>query len=76
MEPIYLLDDSLQVEVFYSAEDSDLEDNICLRISESCPEEEKVFKHDESFLFLTRKQARTFAESLLTAAKYSEESSL
>jgi len=70
------LDDSLQVEVFFSLEDCDLEDNICLKISESCPEEEKVFKHDESFLFLTRKQARTFAESLLEAARCSEEKSL
>jgi hypothetical protein len=76
MQPIYLLDDSLQVEVFYSCEDCDLEDNICLKITESCPEEEKVFKHDESHLYLTRKQARAFAEALLAATRSSEEKSV
>ncbi len=76
MQPIYLLDDSLQVEVFYSCEDCDLEDNICLKVIESCPEDEKIFKHDESHLFLTRKQARAFAEALLEATRKSEENSV
>lgn len=76
MHPISLLDESLQIEVFFSIEDRDLEDNICLKIIECCPEEEKLFKHDESDLYLTRKQARAFAETLLTAAQKSEESSV
>lgn len=72
---IYLLDDSLDVEVFFVKEDSDLDDNICLKISESCKEEEKVFKHDESYLYLTQKQVREFAEALLTALSQSEHQS-
>lgn len=76
MQPIYLLDDTLELEVFFSSEDCDLEDNICLRIVESCPEDEKIFKHDESHLYLTRKQARALADALLTATRYSEEKSL
>lgn len=72
MEPINLLDDSLQVEVFYASEDADLADNICLKIFESCKEEEKVFIHDESDLFLTTQQARALAEALLAAVKDSE----
>ena len=50
MQPVYLLDDSLYVEVFFSEEDCDLEDNICLRVIESCKEEERIFRHDESQL--------------------------
>ncbi|MPM52266.1 hypothetical protein SDC9_99023 [bioreactor metagenome] len=76
MQPIYLLDDSLELEIFFSSEDCDLEDNICLRVMESCPEDEKIFKHDESHLFLTRKQARALADALLNAARSSEEKSL
>ncbi len=76
MQPIYLLDDSLEIEVFFSSEDRDLEDNICLRVMESCPEDEKIFKHDETHLFITRRQARALADALLNAARYSEEKSL
>lgn len=72
MKPILLLDESLEVEVFYSSEDSDLEDNICLKVTESCEEDEKIFRHDESHMFLTRSQARDLAEALLKAAELSE----
>lgn len=72
MHPLYLLDESLQIEVYFSTEDCDLEDNICLKVIESCPEDEKIFKHDESHLFLTREQARTLADALLSAAEKSE----
>lgn len=72
MKPILLLDESLEVEVFYSSEDSDLEDNICLKVTESCEEDEKIFRHDESHMFLTRAQARDLAEALLKAAELSE----
>jgi hypothetical protein len=67
MKPVYLLDDSLSVEVFFASDDSDLEDNICLKIIESCKEDEKVFIHDESQLYLTRAQAQAIANALLAA---------
>lgn len=73
MKPIRLLDDSLQVEVRYACEDADLEDNICIKVTESCLEEEKIFRHDESHLYITPEQARELAEELLKAV---EESSL
>ena len=72
MKTIHLLDDSLTVEIFFSEEDSDLVDNICVQISESCVEDEKVFKHDESYLFLTRQQALDLASELKAAVKSSE----
>lgn len=74
MKPILLLDETLKVEIYYSCEDSDLEDNICLKVSEDCAEEEKLFRHDESHLYLTAAQARALAEALLAAvAKSGEE---
>jgi hypothetical protein len=73
---VFLLDDSLDVEVFFSTEDKDLEDNICMKISESCKEEEKVFKHDESYLYLTQIQVREFIEALQAALNQSEQESI
>jgi len=69
MQPILLLDDSLQVEINYECADADLEDNICVRITESCPDAEKVFRHDESNLFLTNDQASALANALLKAVE-------
>lgn len=72
MLPILLLDDSLQVEIQFEFSDSDLEDNFCVRIIESCPEEEKIFRHDESNLFLTNEQASALAAALLNAVEKSK----
>lgn len=74
MKPILLLDESLQVEIFFESDDCGYEDNICLKIVESCAEEEKVFLHDESHLYLTPEQAKNFAESLLKAVECSQTS--
>ncbi len=73
MKPILLLDNTLQVEVFYACEDADLEDNICVKVMESCSDEEKVFRHDESYLFFTREQACALADALLRAVEKSGE---
>lgn len=72
MKPIILLDNTLQVEVWYACEDKDLADNICIKISESCPEDEKVFIHDESHLYVTKEQAQALADALLRAIEKSE----
>jgi hypothetical protein len=72
MKPILLLDESLQIEIYYAWEDSDLEDNICLKVIESCEEDEKIFKHDESHLYLTHAQAQDLANALLKAIEKSE----
>jgi hypothetical protein len=72
MEPIYLLDDSLQVEVFFEKADLPYTDNICLKITESCPEEEKVFRHDENHLYLTSEQAKALAKALTRAVENSQ----
>ena len=69
MDPIYLLDDSLQVEIFFEQDDMGYSDNICMKITESCVEEEKVFRHDENHLYLTPEQAKALAEALTRAVE-------
>ena len=69
---IYLLDDTLEVAIFYESKDRDLTDNICMVVNESCPEEEKVFKHDETHLYFTREQALALARAFISAVEQSE----
>ena len=73
MKPILILDETVEVEIFYSGEDADLEDNICLKVTETCVEDEKIFRHDESHLYLTAAQARELAQALLAAVEKSGE---
>lgn len=68
---ISLLDDSLQVEICYDASDCEFEDNILVRFVEACPEDEKIFRHDETNIFLTPDQALALAENLIKAARAS-----
>jgi hypothetical protein len=76
VKPILLLDNSLQIDVFFSSDDHDLADNICVVILETCPEDEKIFKHEESHIFLTPQQARDLATALTAAVEKSEKESL
>ncbi|MHB0924615.1 MAG: hypothetical protein ACYC3H_11715 [Bellilinea sp.] len=69
---LYLLDDSLSVNVYYESSDNQFSDNICIHFWESCPEEEKVFLGDETHLYLTPHQARQLAGLLLAAADASD----
>ena len=68
---ILLLDDTLQIEVHYEQEDGDLRDNVCLRIREDCPDEERLFRAEETNVYLTARQARELANALLNAAEHS-----
>lgn len=69
---LHLLDDSLSVDVFYEPSDNQFNDNICVHVCESCPEEEKLFIADEVNLYLTPEQARELAAILLEAAHASD----
>jgi hypothetical protein len=71
--PISLLDDSLKVDIFFEVSDCEYGDNVCVQITEECPDDEKVFRADETNLFLTAAQARQLAEALLKAAEDSDE---
>lgn len=71
---ISILDDSISVEVFFEETDCDFEDNICISLIESCPDEEKIFIHDETNIYLTPDQAQQLAQALNTAAAASRRS--
>lgn len=71
--PIYLLDDSLSVDVYFECEDEEFSDCVCIEIKESCPQDEKIFRADEINLYITPAEARRLAEALLAAAESSDE---
>ena len=71
MNDIWLLDESLRVRIFYDCNDCNYEDNVCISLYESCPPDEKVFKADETNLFLTPEQANQLALALIHAARQS-----
>jgi hypothetical protein len=68
---ILLLDDTLQIEVFHEPADSDLSDNICVCITEDCPDEERLLRNEQTRIFITAQQARELAGALLDAAERS-----
>lgn len=70
---VYLLDDTLKVEIFLEPADREFEDNIRLNIVESCPFDEKLFCADEVNMFLTARQARQLGLALMLAAEKSSD---
>ncbi|GAB4161388.1 MAG: hypothetical protein Fur0021_34510 [Candidatus Promineifilaceae bacterium] len=66
--PIMLLDNSLQVEIFYEETDSGFADNICICFMEDCTPDERLFRADETNIFLTPEQAQELATALMNAA--------
>lgn len=69
---IDLLDKTLQLDISYECDDSDLEDNICITVIERCPPSEKLLRAGQTHLFLTPEEARALGEALLEAADRSE----
>jgi hypothetical protein len=69
---ILLLEGTLQIDIFYDCEDQDLEDNICIQVTERCVPEERLLRAGQTHIFLTSGQARELGEALLTAAHKSE----
>ncbi len=72
---VEILNGSMKIEIFYDRQDRDYEDNICVRIKESGPEDEKIMYANETNLFITAQQARQLAEMLLTVADHSNHAS-
>jgi len=70
---LLLLDDTLSVDVYFEASDDQFSDNVCIRLWESCPEEEKIFVADETNIFITRDQAYQMAMMLLEAVDASQQ---
>jgi len=68
---IEILNGSLKIEIFYDPQDREYEDNICLCIKESGPEDERILYASETNVFITAEQARNLASMLLKAADQS-----
>ena len=68
----HLLDDTLQIDIFYECEDEDLDDNICISIVEHCPSEERLLRASETHIYLTSEEARILGEALVAVADHSE----
>ncbi|MCB2214252.1 hypothetical protein KQH50_02535 [bacterium] len=68
---LHLLDDTLQIDIFYECADQDLDDNICLSVVERCPPAERLLRAGKTNIFLTPAEARALGEALLQAADHS-----
>jgi hypothetical protein len=72
---IELLNGSLKIEVFFDKNDKEYEDNICVCLRESGPEDEKILYAGETNIFINTEQARELAEMFATAADQSSHAS-
>jgi len=61
---LWLLDDTLHIKIFFEDTDQDLQDNVCVSIFESCPDEERILLHDETNIYLTPEDACRLAEQV------------
>jgi len=65
---ILLLDGSMQIDIWYEENDRDYADNICISVKEICPDDERLFRGEETRLLITPKQALQLSKALRTAA--------
>ena len=70
-----ILNGSMQLEIYFDKSDREYDDNICVCIKETCPEDEKIMYATETNIYLTSDQARTLAEMLQKAADQSNHAS-
>ncbi len=69
---IHLLENTLEVNIYYDEKDCAYDDNICVSILEDCPEEEKLFRANETNMYLTPEQAVQLIQALTAATSESK----
>jgi len=69
---IHLLENTLKVNIYYDEKDCAYDDNICVSILEDCPEEEKLFRANETNMYLTPEQAIQLIQALTAATSESK----
>lgn len=69
---VKLINGALMVKVNFETSDSEYDDNVCLCFEEPCHEDEKIFRAEQTNIFLTPKEARNLAQALLKAANHSD----
>lgn len=68
---ILLLDGSLKIDITYEQSEAPYADNIRVSIHEDCPDDERLFRAEQTNIFLTPDQACELAQRLSTAAQCS-----
>lgn len=69
---VEILNGSMHINIEYDPSDSQYDDNICLCFSEPCEDDERVFRFNETHLYLTPNEARKLAQALLAVAEHSD----
>ena len=69
---IALLNGALVVQIKLEKTDISFDDNICLCFEEPCHDDEKIFRGEQTHLYLTAAEAREMATALLTVAEESD----
>lgn len=69
---ILILDDSLNVQIFYEESDAEFDDNVCICIKEDCLDEERIFRAEQTQIYLTVHEAKAFTQALIDAIEASE----
>jgi hypothetical protein len=54
---LQLLEKTLSVDIYFDESDREFDDDICIRFKEDCPPEEKLFRADETNIYITPDQA-------------------
>jgi hypothetical protein len=72
---IEILNGSLKIDVYFDKNDKEYDDNICMCLKESGPEDEKILYAGETDIFITPDEARKLAEMLIAAAETSSQCS-
>ena len=72
---IELINGSLIIDVYFDKNDREYDDNICVCLKETGPEDEKILYANETNLLITADEARKLAELLIAAADSSSQGS-
>ena len=66
---ISILDNSIKIEIYYDESISDFDDDICIRLKEECPVDEKILISDITNIYITPEQACLLQLALQRALK-------
>lgn len=69
---IDLLKGALLVQIQFEKPDSTFDDNVCICFEEPCHDDEKIFRAEQTHLYLTPEEARQIAYALLSTAEESD----
>ena len=72
---IELINGSLIIDIYFDKNDREYDDNICVCLKETGPEDEKILYASETNLLITAEEARKLAELLIAAADSSSQGS-